>query len=62
MMVFRVHYMTAPAVPHVYCRVFVAPRINETFAAVGSLTMRKNDFESFRNRFDAEFIEEESGQ
>jgi hypothetical protein len=57
-MIFRVHYMTTATIPHVYCRLFVAGGPNLTFAAIGSLTMRKNEFAAFETHFDAEFIED----
>lgn len=58
-MIFRVKHMTAEAIPHVYCRVFVSPAAGQTFAGVGSLTMRKAEFEEFRKGFKAEFVEED---
>ncbi len=57
-MVFRVRYMTADFIPHVYCRVFVASFATETFAPLGNLTMRKPEFEAFRLSFSAEFIDD----
>jgi hypothetical protein len=60
-MKFRVRYMTAPGVPHIYCRVFAAPGTDATFAALGNLTMRREEFEAFRMTFDkAEFVAEDS--
>lgn len=60
-MKFRVRYMTAPAVPHVYCRVFAAPNADSTFASLGNLTMRREEFAAFRLMFDeAEFVAEDS--
>ena len=57
---FRVRYMTAPGVPHIYCRVFAAPSTDATFAALGNLTMRREEFEAFRMLFkDAEFLIED---
>jgi hypothetical protein len=50
--------MTTATFPHVYCRLFVAPSPDLTFAAIGSLTMRKNEFAAFQKAFDAEFIED----
>lgn len=58
MTTFRARFMTADFIPHVYVRVFVSPRPGATFSALGNLTMRKPDFEAFRNAFKAEFIEE----
>jgi hypothetical protein len=60
MIMFRVRYMTAPGMPHVYCRVFVAGEGGGQFASTGNLTMRRSEFEAFRKAFkDAEFILEE---
>jgi hypothetical protein len=61
MITFRVRYMTAPRLAHVYCRVFAAPGDGGTFASLGDLTMRKDEFDAFRSGFTAaEFIEEPS--
>jgi len=57
--IFRVRYMTAPSIPHVYCRVFAAVD-GGTFAAMGSLTMRQAEFGRFQELFQAEFIREET--
>lgn len=42
---------------HVYCRVFVATD-GGTYASLGNLTMDRPEFVTFREKFDAEFIEE----
>lgn len=57
-MIFRVRFMTADMIPHVYCRIFVTKRIGMTWATIGSLTMRKEEFDAFKTAFRAEFIEE----
>lgn len=60
---FRARYMSAPGIPHVYVRLFVAPAPDQTFAAVGSLTMRKDDFATFRAVCPGiEFIEEDTSR
>lgn len=56
-MIFRVRYMTTDFSPHVYCRVFAAERVGLTFAPLGNLTMRKAEFEEFREAFEAEFVQ-----
>jgi hypothetical protein len=56
-MIFRVRYMTADVIPHVYCQIFVSPSPDQTFASIGNLTMRKPEFEAFRAAFKAEFEE-----
>jgi len=58
---FRVRYQTAPGIPHVYCRVFVAQN-GGTYAATGNLTMRREEFDAFRQSFNAEFIAEGDGE
>lgn len=59
MTLFRVHYMTADTIPHVYCRVFVSALPGMTYAAVGNLTMLKDEFADFRKLLNAEYIEEQ---
>ncbi len=58
-MIFKVRYMTAPTIPHVYVRVFVSPAPGETFANIGTLRMRKPEFEQFQKCFKAEFVADE---
>ena len=61
-MIFRVHYMRVPALRgHVYCRVYVAPCPKTTFASMGSLTMRHDEFDAFREAFRAEYVEDVPG-
>lgn len=48
MSVFKIKYMTAPTAKHVYCRVFASSSPNETYAALGNLTIRKSEFEDFK--------------
>jgi hypothetical protein len=62
--IFKVRYTTAPDLPHVYCQVFAAPAPEAThrglaFAHLGSLTLRKQEFEHLRECFDADFVEDE---
>lgn len=58
MTMFRVRYMEQPGLPHVYCRVFAAYD-GGTYAGLGNLTMRRNEFEQFRTKFNAEFVKDE---
>jgi hypothetical protein len=44
---FKVNYMTAASIPHVYCRVFVAHN-GSTYASCGLLTMGKDEFKVFK--------------
>jgi hypothetical protein len=57
--VFKVRYTTAEGLPHVYCQLFAAPAPEATFAHLGSLTLRKQEFERLRECFDADFVEDE---
>lgn len=57
MIIFRVRYMDNKLAQHVYCRVFVATD-GGTYASLGNLTMDRPEFVTFREKFDAEFIEE----
>jgi hypothetical protein len=56
-MIFRVHFMTSVLIPHVYVRIFASHRPGATFAGLGNLTMRKEEFRAFRQAFSAEFVE-----
>jgi hypothetical protein len=56
-MTFRVRYQLGPV--HVYCRLFVAPRSEHTFAHIGSFTLRIDEFDALRSAFTgAEFVED----
>lgn len=57
-MIFRVSYMATDMTPHVYCRVFCSPAPGKTFVNLGSLTMRRPEFEALRQTFNAEFKDE----
>ena len=48
MSVFRARYKTADGIPHVYLRFFASPSPNQTYAALGNLTLRKSEFEDFK--------------
>lgn len=56
MSIFKITFMSAPLVRHVYCQLFVADG-PETWGATcgplwtccGNLTMRKSEFEDFRD-------------
>ena len=59
MAVFKVKWMTAPMIEHVYLRVFSARQPNTTFAALGNLTLRKDEFEDFKVAFPGAIYERE---
>jgi hypothetical protein len=48
MSIFKITFMSAPMVPHVYCQLFVADRPETTWASCGYLTMRKAEFDDFQ--------------
>jgi len=43
MSVFKIKYLTAPGISHVYCRLFVAPAPNMTYAGCGNFTVRAGE-------------------
>lgn len=59
MNIFKVRYMSSPSIPHIYCRVFVSNDKGANYAAIGNLTLRRDDFEAFRKSFKAEFVEDQ---
>jgi len=59
MTVFKVKWMTASTAAHVYCRAFSAPNPEHTFASLGNLTIRKNEFDALKAAFSGATFEEE---
>ena len=41
MSVFKIHYQATPGIPHVFCRLYVAPAPNLTYASCGNFTVRR---------------------
>jgi hypothetical protein len=46
--IFKINFMSAPLVRHVYCQLFVADGPDMTWALCGNLTMRKSEFADFQ--------------
>lgn len=58
-MIFRVRYHTLDHLPHVYCALYVACSLDQTFAQCGTFTVRKEEFEPMREAFSkVEFVRE----
>ena len=61
MSVFKVKYLVAPGHKHVYVRVFTAPSPNQTYRALGNLTMGAGEeFEHFQRAFSGAHFEDDA--
>jgi hypothetical protein len=59
MSVFKIYYyQSTPGVPHVYCRLYVAPTADHTYAGCGNFTVRAGEeFEGLRQAMSGEEFE-----
>lgn len=48
MTIFKVQYMSAPGVPHVYCQLFVTNREGTTWQLSGNFTLRTVEFNNLK--------------
>lgn len=48
MSIFKIAFLSAPGVPHVYCQLYVADRPEMTWACCGKFTMRTAEFDDFQ--------------
>lgn len=56
-MVFRVRYKLLGG--HYHCRIFSAKASDQTFAKMGEVVLRENEFDAFKKCMIAEFLPEE---
>ena len=62
MSVFKIHYQATPGIPHVFCRLYVAPAPNLTYASCGNFTVRRGEFEDLRQMMPGVQFEDVTGK